>query len=89
MTSSRKRDDLMQDVEPESGRDSERFHAEVRRGEAVCFVCADKRDAARPIGSSASADKHLIRRQRGGQKVGLLTAELLKVRPPRFSVITD
>lgn len=37
MTSSRKRDDLMQDVEPESGRDSERFHAEVRGGEAVCF----------------------------------------------------
>lgn len=39
MTSSRKRDDLMQDVEPESGRDSERFHAEVRGGRpCVSFV---------------------------------------------------
>lgn len=58
----------------------------------MCLVCADQMDAARPIGSSGlqiQADKHLIRRQRSGQKVGPPTAELLKVRLTCFSVITD
>lgn len=81
----------MQDVESDTGRESEWFRAEVR-AKAVRLACADQMDAARPIGSSGlpiQAGKHPIRRQRSRQKVGLLTAELFKVRQTGFSVISD